>query len=64
MDRPKYDLKGLGLHRDQVDLLCYLRRTKERIAVRRITMDAALIRTGSLFAATLVLALALIAVFP
>lgn len=44
MDRPKHDLKGMGLHRDQIDVLCF--------------------KTGSLFAATLALALVLIAVLP
>ena len=53
MDRPQYDLRGIGLHRDQIDLLS-LARPK-----RRIRMDASLIRTGLVFAAALTLAVLL-----
>lgn len=53
MDRPQYDLKGIGLHRDQIDLLT-LARPK-----RQIRMDATLVKTGLLFVAAVTLAVLL-----
>ena len=57
MDRPEYDLKGIGLHRDQVDLLCCLRRLRRP----RNGESATLLSAGLLFAVALALALVLIA---